>query len=212
MSMDAEKQAYFDLYSEWVERKKHRPVTVYQFLKNTDFAEPHFFGLFKSIQDLERQLLSACFDITMQSLSADPVYLSYTVREKLLSFYFTLIEQMKNRRSTIRYLLKQSGSFSIFAGPWTLFKSSFLKYAAELVEEGRVTGEIADRPFILSQYPASLYHQLISVLMFWCRDESADLQDSDAVIEKHLRFSFDLMQSNGLDSLFDLSKFLLQHR
>jgi hypothetical protein len=210
--MDADKQAYFDLYSEWIERKKRRPFTVYQFLKNTGFAEARFFGLFKSIHDLERQLLGACFDETMQSLTSDPVYMSYTVREKLLSFYFTLIEQMKNHRSTVKYLLKQSGSFSIFTGPWALFKSSFLKYAAELVEEGRVTGEIADRPFILSQYPASLYHQLMSVLRFWSRDESADLQDSDAVIEKHLRFSFDLMQSNGLDSLFDLSKFLIQHR
>ena len=41
--------------------------------------------------------------------------------------------------------------------------------------------------------------------------ESENFEDTDALIEKTVNFSFDLMRSNTIDSLFDLAKFHIQH-
>ena len=43
------------------------------------------------------------------------------------------------------------------------------------------------------------------------KDKSKNFEDTDALIEKTVNFSFDVMRSNGIDSFFDLAKFHIQH-
>lgn len=210
--MNPDKEVFYTLYADWMERKGSRPFTVYQFLKKTDFGEEDFYGQFRTIGEMERAYWQEQFSAVRAALSADPVYASYSVREKLLAFYFTLIEHLRERRPLVRTILEKRGPLRLWPPALKSFRQLFVSFAGELVEEGLTSGEIADRPFITGRYPEALSLQLLFVLRFWSRDKSEELQDTDAAIEKTVRFSFDLLESNSIDSFFDLSRFLVQHR
>jgi hypothetical protein len=212
LKMNAEKEEFYTLYADWLERKGCRPFTVYQFLKKTEFEEADFYGHFRTIGELERMYWQEQFAAVRAALSADPVYAAYSVREKLLAFYFTLIEHLRERRLLIRGILEKRGPLRLWPSALRYFRQYFLSFARELVEEGLTSGEIADRPFITDRYPDALSFQLLFVLRFWSKDASEELQDTDAAIEKAVRFLFDLLESNSIDSFFDLSRFLVQHR
>ena len=80
-----------------------------------------------------------------------------------------------------------------------------------LVQEGLSTEEIAKRQLISDKYKYLLWAQPVSIFKFWVKDESDNFEETDALIEKTVNFSFDLMRSNSLDSFFDLAKFHVQH-
>jgi len=50
--------------------------------------------------------------------------------------------------------------------------------------------------------------QFMSVLLFWLKDESKGFNRTDVFIEKSLKFSFDLTDSNVISSFIDLNKFV----
>ena len=81
------------------------------------------------------------------------------------------------------------------------------------VEAGEILGteEIANRMLITDKYKYLLWYQPVSIIKFWIKDESENFENTDALIEKTVNFSFDLMRSNGIDSFFDLAKFHIQH-
>jgi hypothetical protein len=80
-----------------------------------------------------------------------------------------------------------------------------------LVLEGISSEEIANRQLIVDKYKYMMWIQPVSIFKFWVRDGSENFEDTDALIEKAVNFSFDLMRSNGMDSFFDLAKFHIQH-
>jgi hypothetical protein len=107
----------------------------------------------------------------------------------------------QSRSGFMNYILRSS----------TYSEMDFLDYAGGLIEEGLATEEIARRQMIADKYKYLLWAQPISIFKFWVKDQSDQFEDTDALIEKTVNFSFDLMRSNSLDSLFDLAKFHIQH-
>ena len=92
-----------------------------------------------------------------------------------------------------------------------LFHEHQWEAISNLVEEGVATQEIAKRLYITDKYHYALWSQPVSIIKFWVKDESKNFEDTDALIEKTVNFSFDLMNPNGFDSFFDLAKFHIQH-
>ena len=48
------------------------------------------------------------------------------------------------------------------------------------------------------------------IIEFHRKDQSPEFQDTDALIEKSVRFSADMARSGTLDSAFDLGRFLMR--
>jgi hypothetical protein len=151
------------------------------------------------------------FDDVKKNIESQEVYLSYSINEKLLAFYYSWVEQLKDYRSYAIYVSKQERLYELYPAQFDLFKGGFQDYAGELIEEGMVTEEIAKRQLISDKYKFFLWAQPVSIFKFWVKDESDQFEDTDALIEKTVNFSFDLMRSNSLDSFFDLAKFHIQH-
>ena len=82
---------------------------------------------------------------------------------------------------------------------------------ALVIEEGKQEEIIATRPFE-DWYKKGLWLDLKYLFHFWLKDESENLQNTDAAIEKAINFSFDVMEPNLLDSGFDFFKFAFQNR
>ncbi|MBK6344706.1 MAG: TetR/AcrR family transcriptional regulator [Bacteroidales bacterium] len=199
--------AYIDFYLS----QGKKPATVHAFTKKLRIDEKEFYQYFGSFEGLEKSIWSGFIKTTLETLDASEEYKSYPVKEKLLSFYYTLAEVLKNNRS---FILASTAKETELLKNQTLSKARdvFKVYVTQLMAEGTESGEIVKRPYITEKYPEGLWLQLLFVLRFWIKDDSPDFGKTDAAIEKAVKLSFDLMGPGTVDSLIDLAKFLYQNK
>lgn len=214
-------------YTEFVLETGHQPASVFAFAKKLDIAEADFYTQYGSFDAIEADIWLTFFDDTRQKLEADPTYQTYSVREKLLAFYYTWIEGLKAQRSFVVYSVGRlragasPGMRPATGGPAQLgsnnrtlqpFRGAFFDFIRDLLAEGRESREVEPRPFVTDRYPAALWAQTLFVLDFWVRDVSRNFEQTDTAIEKSVNTAFDLIGRSPLDSLFDLAKFVYQNR
>ena len=209
--MNKTKERIIDHYIDQVLAKGRRPSSVRGFMKELTLKEGTFYKHFNSLDHLEKTIWQNVFDKTIQTIQEEQEYQSYSVNEKLLAFYFTWIESLKDIREYAAFVIKEEKIYEVYPSCFEQFKQSFGQFSSQLVEEGIATGEIASRMFITDRYSFLLWYQPVTILKFWVKDKSENFADTDALIEKTVNFSFDLMRSNTIDSFFDLAKFHIRH-
>ena len=215
------KDAYLDHLLEHGEA----PPSVYQFAKRLKMKEADFYEHYNSFASLERDIWKGFFEQALMHIQSEEVYREYSVREKLLAFYYTWVEVLKNNRSYVTFRaqrmhlpgagMRSSVSNNIGRlniGVLSRFKEGFLDFANELIMEGKETEEVVDRPIIGNNYDEGLWRQVLFVLNFWVRDDSQNFERTDVAIEKAVNLSFDLMGRSALDSAIDFARFLYQQR
>jgi AcrR family transcriptional regulator len=198
-------------YIDYVSEHRKKPKSVEAFSAELNLKEGTFFKYFDSFNDLEKFFWKNLFLETVIDLEKDEVFASYSVNEKLLAFYFTWIEKIKPERDYAKYVIREEKFYELYPACFDEFKNEFEKFVSGLITQGLATEEIAERKFITDKYAYMLWYQPVFILKFWVKDESMQFEDTDALIEKTVNFSFDLMRSNGFDSLYDLAKFRIQH-
>lgn len=205
------KEAYIDYLLE----HGQQPPSVYQFAKSMKMKEGAFYEYFNSFTALEKEVWRGFFEEAVERIQRDNVYREYSVREKLLAFYYTWIEVLKNNRSYVTVALeraeKQGFGFTKLDA-LEGFKKDYYDFVNELISEGRETNEIVDRPLISNNYDDGLWRQLIFVLNFWVKDDSKNFEQTDVAIEKAVNLSFDIMGRGALDTAVDLVRFLFQRK
>lgn len=200
-----------ELYLAYVNEKGTKPWTSRHFLEDTDLDEVNFYTIYSGMKAMQTEIWEDFFDQTLATLQAETVYAEYSTYEKLLSFYFTLLEVLKPHRGYVQACFGGWSARHLMSKKYlSVFKEKFKAYIGQLVEEGKHTEEIASRMWLDQQYDKVLWYQLIFVMHFWAADDSDDFARTDAAIEKAVRLSFDLLAPNAADSLFDLGRFVLQ--
>lgn len=209
--MDKTKEKLFEKYIDFVTINDKKPPSVKSFMEELNLKETTFHKYFKSFEELEKEFWRSVFDHTLDGIQSQDVYQSYSVNEKLLAFYYSWIEQLKDYRDYALRIAKNERFYELYPSEFELFRMSFVEFAGNLVDEGLAVDEIANRQLIADKYKYLLWAQPVSIFKFWVKDESEQFEETDALIEKTVNFSFDLMRSNSLDSFFDLAKFHIQH-
>lgn len=200
-----------DTFIEYVLMNGKLPASVFQFMKTLNRREAEFYEHYNSFQSLEKDVWTGIFEETLIKLKSEEIYESYSAREKLLSFYYTWIEVLKNYRSYIVHTSKLSlRPDNWMSSPIKAFREPFLTYAKSLINEGIDKNEVVKRPYLSDNYDKLVWMQLMFVLKFWMDDESRGFERTDAAIEKAVNLSFDLMGNSVLDSVIDFGKFLFQ--
>ena len=203
------KQAYIEFFLE----NGINPPSVYSFAKKLKMKELEFYDHYNSFELLESDIWLGFLKETITKIEADSVYATYSVREKMLAFYYTWIEILKNNRSyasqTWRLIDKRKLKTPVFMDN---LKVGFKEYARDLVMEGKESQEVTPRRFLNERYPDAFWLQLLMILDFWVKDKSKGFENTDAMIEKSVNTSFDLMGSTALDSVLDFAKFMYQNR
>ena len=148
----------------------------------------------------------------MQALEKDAQYQEYSTKEKLLAFYYTLIEVLKSNRSFVMLCFEGVSKKDVSPPFMRDFKEVFGNYAKNLIEAGTVSNEIVDRPVIGKRYHEAMWIQMMFLINFWSNDTSKQFENTDAAIEKAVSLSFDLLGPGPLDSILDFTKFLYNHR
>jgi len=182
-----------------------RPWTIRRAGQATGVAR---LGRNSSFESIEKTIW---FELTFETISKikeQEVWPQYTAREKMLSFFYSYLENLKNQRSFIIYSLKNyKGKFStpdVLAGVKPIFEN----FAQEVIDEGLESGELAERRFLSKRYKDALWIQFAFIVNFWINDDSEGFEKSDEAIEKGINVTFDLFQHSPIDNLLEYGKFL----
>ncbi|RAK69580.1 TetR family transcriptional regulator C-terminal domain-containing protein [Hymenobacter edaphi] len=208
MEKDRIKQAYLD----YVLRHNQPPASVYQLTQQLALPEAEFYRFYPTFAAIDRELWADFGRDARTRAAQEPVWAEYGAREKLLAFYFTLLEILKQHRSYALQSLQRSMPSVPGFTPRVLddFRQDFETFVTDVLREGRQSEEVASRPLVQEQYPRVFWQQVLFVLGFFAKDESLNFERTDAAVEKAVTLSFDLVGRNTFDSALDLARFLLQ--
>jgi AcrR family transcriptional regulator len=205
------KEFFISGYKDYCKRVGNIPSSSYRFCKYLFVSEDDFNRHFDSLKSLQVEIWNRLLQSTFDRLKLSNEYAEYSAREKLLAFYFTLIEELKTEHSMIQV------SFESFR--WSLFmneqldalKATFQPYIDELIAQATETQEITSRPVLDNYYQNIFWIHLVFMLNFWSSDTTEDFSNTDAAIEKSTNLLFDLLSRNAGDAAVDFGKFLIQH-
>ncbi len=199
-------------YIDYVLDHGTRPPSVFKFCSAARLPESAFFDAFGSFEGLERRIWREFIDKTIARLKADKDYAAFSAREKILAFYYTLFEELKDSRSFILIQLSQYRKVEFTPTFLKDFRKSFETFVDGVLAAGKTDGEVASRPYLDKQYAHIFWLHLAFILIFWKDDSSAAFENTDAAIEKSVNLAFDLIGKGAVDSALDFAKFLYQTR
>lgn len=199
-------------FKEYILLHGNEPTSVFAFCKDLNIDEAKFYDYYASFESVKKAIWAGYIEETLNVLHKDQNYPEFSAREKLLSFYYTLLEVLKADRSYVMMCFKNLKKSEIKPAFLEGFKEHFENFSSNLVNEGMQTNEVQDRPVIGKRYHEALWLQLMFVINFWIKDTSQKFEKTDAAIEKAVSLSFDLMGPGPLDSMIDFAKFLYHNR
>lgn len=188
------------------------PKSVFAFADELGMSEKDFYDFFSSFEALEEGIWKGFMDDTLKAIHKDENYKGFTAREKLLAFYFTHLEVLKENRSYVVMRWPEVKKTPKMPKWLKHYKEAYYEYAREVIAEGMEGGEIKDRKYLSERYDKALWVQLVFVVDYWCNDTSKDFENSDAAIEKAVTLSFQLLGESALDNALDFAKFIWQSK
>ena len=199
-------------YKHYLLTEGKQPASVYKFCIDLGIKETDFYSMFGSFDAIDKQLWKAFIDKTIARLRSDESFASFSVREKILTFYYALFEELKANRSYVLFHLHPFKKLELTPSYLKEFKKSFELFFENVLNEGKGNGEVAQRPFLDKRYPKLFWLHMGFILLFWKEDNSTDFEKTDAAIEKSVTLAFDLVGKGALDSAIDFAKFMYQSK
>lgn len=197
-------------YIEHVLTHGKRPVSVFKFCQDLGIPEETFYAYAGSFDGLEQHIWTGFIDHVVSRLQADAEFGSFSSRDKILTFYYALLEELQRNRS---FVLLQTGDLNrpaVVPSHLKGFKASFERFIENTLSLGKDRGEVAARPIIDKRYPKLFWLHMGFILLFWKNDNSAGFEQTDAAVEKSVNLAFDLLGKGAVDSAIDFGKFLYQ--
>lgn len=199
-----------ELYREYLLMEDKKPSSVFVFCKKIGIKESEFYKSYSSFESIEKAVWSDHFKNVTSRLAGDEKYATFSVKEKILTFYFALFEAFKMDRSFLILQLKSWKNPATVPAFLKNFHQLLTDWSKVVIEEGIQSGEIAKRPYVSQYYDHLLWMHFLFVLKFWSQDESEDFEKTDVAIEKSVTLAFDLIGKGILDNAVDFGKFLYQ--
>ncbi len=199
-------------YKDYQLTEGKKPASVYHFMTKLKLKEEEFYKYFSSFEAVDNHIWEQFAQHTITSIKSEKVYGEYGAREKVLAFYYTLVEVLKKERSYVNMTFKHSKKPEFTPTHLKGFKSKFEEFTREIISEGMNSEEIVERPIISDRYQDGFWLQLLFIISFWLKDTSKDFENTDAAIEKSANLSFELLGRGPLDMIVDFGKFLYHNR
>lgn len=206
------REKLIEAYINFVLTEGKKPASVYKFCLDQGIKEDEFYAFFGSFEGLEKSVWKEMIDRTIRRVEKDPSFISFAAVEKVLAFYYTLLEEFTSNRSFIVSQLNQPPKLEITPGYIRDFKKTYEEFIDRILKEALNKGEIARRPYIESRYPDMFWTHFVTLLFFWRDDDSPSFEKTDMYVEKSVKLAFELVGKGVLDTAFDFAKFLYQTR
>ena len=196
-----------DAFIKAVNRHGKMPETIFSFMEGLERDEAEFYEFYGSFSGLENDIWKSFIERTVKLLEADDDFQEFGPKEKLLAFYYTHLEVLLQQRSYVVFKLRDIKKPHVKTPSWiTGYKDGFLEFANQIIKDAISQDEIVGRPFLSEKYDQVFWLQLLFILDYWSKDESAKFEDTDGVIEKSVDLSFKILGETALDAAVDFAK------
>lgn len=199
-------------YMEFVLINEKTPGTVYKFCKDIGITEGQFYNHFGSFEGLQKEIWKQFYINSISLLEKSPEFISFTNREKLLTFYFTFFEILTLNRSYVLFVLENGKSSIKNLEQLKGIRREIKGFAAGLIRDGNV--EKQSKIFHQSEvvFSEAAWVQFMFLLKFWIDDNSPKFESTDVAIEKSVNTAFDLFDNTPLERVVDFGKFLWKEK
>lgn len=200
------------IFMDDVVRNNKIPKSIDKFIASHKINLTVFNDNFSSLKDIEKEIFQLFYQNTITALLQDEGYNSFDVRNKTLSFYYTLFENLNANRAYVQatFSIGKKGLKSI--KKLSKFRKSFEHYISSLeIDRLNFNQEIIDK-FQTNALKKSAWVQFLAILKFWLEDTSDAFEKTDIFIEKSINTSFDLLDTKVLKSMIDLGKFIFKEK
>lgn len=199
------------LYMDYVLENGTLPQSVYKFCKDNGITEERFYQFFGSFEGVQKTIWKRFFDNAFEVINRTPEYESFTTREKLLTFYYTFFEILTANRSYVLLTLSQQTPALKNLEQLKVLRLQVKNYASELVrEDNKKSAKYTRRSETI--FSEATWLQLMFLIKFWLKDNSARFESTDVAIEKSVNTIFDVFDTTPLDRVIDFGKFLWKER
>ncbi|MBP1224680.1 TetR family transcriptional regulator C-terminal domain-containing protein [Flavobacterium sp. 1355] len=206
------KEYIVSLYMDEVLETQKKPVSVFHFVKGKDFTEAEFYNFFGTLEGLEKEIFRMFFANTVDLLHKNTDYPEYTMKNKMLSFYFTFFEVLTANRSYVLQSLKSHQNPIRNLTQLSLLRESFKEYVSEILTDDYRLEQEKLQKYQEKTIQETAWLQLMMTIKFWADDSSPAFEKTDIFIEKSVHASFELMNVAPLNHLIDLGKFLFKEK
>lgn len=187
--------------------------SIYAFCRSQKISEAQFYKHFNSFDGIEAAIWRDWFERTRTIITNEGHWENYSIREKILSFYYTWFEVILEHRSFALLAFRRLHSPEAFMGfsPLKRLRVHVTAFMHDLVKEGGESGEIPVRESKINEtYPNLLWYQFVFLLHFWKNDSSQEFAATDAAIEKSVNLALDFAGRGPIDGMIDFAKFMYQ--
>ncbi len=206
------KAEILNFYMNYVLENNSKPNSMYQFAHILGMKETEVYQHFASFKSMEQTVFESFFEHSITLLEKDSEYHHYDAKNKLLSFYFTFFEILKENRSYV--ILALSGRKQLMDSIQTLGKlRNHFKDYIDGLDLNTMDFKNADLEKIKQKGLSEIaWSQLMATMKYWIDDTSAGFEKTDLFIEKSLKASFELIDTRPLESVIDFTKFLFKEK
>lgn len=197
-------------YLNYINTNNKRPKNIDHFCKESRLVANKVMTDFKNIAEIEEAIWLNIINTTLNVMLNDPTYYEYMAREKILSFFYTLQEELKENKAFATQCFRRQYRGIGTPACLKLMRIKFIGYANSVLQEGKTTQEVSTRPIIDQYYADLLWQQVPLVINFFLKDRSEAYEQTDTLIEKSINLSFDIIGHTPLDGAIDLLRFLWQ--
>jgi len=200
------------LYMDYVVENHSKPDTVEEFAQLHQFDDVIFYEYFTSFKDLEKNIYNVLFKNSLVILKQIPEYYSFNKKDKLLSLYFTLFENLALNQEFVKQNLKGLENQLKALSTFSLFKKSFTTFIDELNLETISLNVDTIETIQKKAIKESAWVQFLFILKFWLDDTSEAYEKTDILIEKSINTGVELLDTKSLYNIIDLAKFLYKEK
>lgn len=200
--------AIIAMYMDYVLEEEHVPKSIYKFCKVNKIKEEEFYAFFGSIDGIQKAIWSKFYSNTINLISKNEEYTSFTNKDKMLTFYFSMFELLTMNRSYVLFALKEDKNMLKNLSQLKNLRDDVKSFATDLIADANADKNLKitkKNPKIFSE---GAWIQFLFLLKFWMDDSSAGFEKTDVAIEKSVNTVFDLFDNTPLESLLDFGKFL----
>lgn len=199
------------LYMVHILMGEEEPKTVYAFCKKNGIEESDFYTFFGSFDGLKEEIWNKFLENTISTLHNDSSFGTYSPKNKLLTLYFTLFEVLTLNRSYVLYVLKDNKQGLSNLKQLKQFRATFKEFVKNHIATEELKSNKLSR-ITKPVYSEGSWIQFLLILKFWMEDNSKGFEKTDIIIEKSVNTVVDLLDSQPLENIIDLGKFLWSER
>lgn len=185
-----------------------KPESVETLAASHDFEVDEFYKHYENFEQLDRTIFRILMETSIATLAESADFVSFGKKDKLLSLYYTLFENLNLNRD---FVLITINSYGISIDTISLFsdlKERFVDFMDSLQLETLSLNIDTLETIQKKSINEGAWVQLLLTIKFWMTDDSNECEKTDIFIEKSINTGVELLNTKSLNNIIDLGKFL----